>query len=356
MSTSGAPGLLVGLVRAPSVSGNEGVVAGVLAGWAGKRGIPVTADDAAVKLTIEGRGPGPTLLLASHLDTVPPGEGWNVDPHAGVIEAGWLHARGAVDAKASVAAMACAAAALHAEGGPARGRLVVLATFGEETRETSMPVAIERLGLPDAALVGEPTSLEPCTAQRGLLVLRMLWHGDQRHAGRADEKGAGPNSINLAARDLITLSQLDLGRVHPTLGRISITPVSIGAGVAGNVTPPHCEARFDVRTTPAFTQAEVAAAIDAATDGDVEVISDRFHPTETPPGSRLLAAINRIRPGVVPFASPTSSDWVFLRETDTVKIGPGDSRLSHTPRERIEFLEVEAAARLYADVAREYLR
>jgi acetylornithine deacetylase len=117
-----------------------------------------------------------------------------------------------------------------------------------------------------------------------------------------------------------------------------------------------CEVLFDVRTTPAFTQSEVAEAIAAAVGGEVEVVSDRFHPTETPEGSRLLRAVLAVKPDAGPFASPTSSDWVFLREADGVKLGPGDSRLSHTPEERIELSEVEAGARLYADVAREYLR
>jgi acetylornithine deacetylase len=69
----------------------------------------------------------------------------------------------------------------------------------------------------------------------------------------------------------------------------------------------------------------------------------------------LLPAILSARAGGRPFGSPTASDWVFLRDVDAVKLGPGDSRLSHTNEERISLAEVEQAARLYADVAREYL-
>ncbi|NOZ94035.1 MAG: M20 family metallo-hydrolase, partial [Acidobacteria bacterium] len=98
--------LLRELVRIPSPSGQEEPVARRLEAWALDRGLTAARDETAVRITVPGRGPGPSLLMASHLDTVPPGEGWRVDPHAGVVEDGVLTARGAVDAKASVAAMA----------------------------------------------------------------------------------------------------------------------------------------------------------------------------------------------------------------------------------------------------------
>ena len=99
-------GLLLELVRTPSPSGEEADAAAVLATWAERSGLEVEVDEAAVRITVVGRRPGPTLLLASHLDTVPPGDGWSVDPYAGVVDGDRLTARGAVDAKASVSAMA----------------------------------------------------------------------------------------------------------------------------------------------------------------------------------------------------------------------------------------------------------
>jgi acetylornithine deacetylase len=85
------------------------------------------------------------------------------------------------------------------------------------------------------------------------------------------------------------------------------------------------------------------------------VISDRLVPAETPADSRLLAALREVRPGVREVASPTCSDWVFLRDVDAVKIGPGDSRVSHTADEAVELDEVRRAADLYAALAGEYL-
>jgi len=349
--------LLVDLVRTPSPSGREGVAAELLAGWAAARGLVVAVDDAAVRLELAGPAAGPTLLFASHLDTVPAGEGWSVDPFAGVVAEGRLTGRGAVDAKASVAAMAVAAAALGDGGGPACGRLIVLATYAEETRDTTMPRALERLGEePAAAVVGEPTSLAPCIAQRGQLLLKLSWRGEQLHAGWAAERRPPPaNAIRLAAHDLAALDDLRFERRHPLLGEVVVTPTLLQAGVARNVTPPRCEAVLDIRTTPCYEHAEVTAAVAARVMAEVEVLSDRLLPAATPEGSALLAALVRVRPEAESVASPTCSDWTFLRHLDALKLGPGDSRRSHTADEWVELAEVEEAARLYLDLAREVL-
>ncbi|MEW6335889.1 MAG: M20/M25/M40 family metallo-hydrolase [Acidobacteriota bacterium] len=355
--SASATELLLALVRTPSPSGQESAAASMLEAWARHQGLAVERDDAAVRIEVRGRGEGPALLLASHLDTVPPGEGWSVDPYGGEVRDGRVVARGACDAKGSVAAMAAAAATVAAAGGPARGRLILLATFSEETRDTTMPEALRRLPVaPDAAVVGEPTDLEPCVAQRGQLLLRLVRTGDQVHAGWAAGRHPAPaNAIRLAAADILALESLRFPRVHPLLGEVMVTPTMMQAGIARNVTPPRCEAVLDVRTTPAYTHEEVAAAVRACVGGVVEVMSERLVPAETPADSRLLRAVLDVAPEAVPFASPTCSDWVFLRHLDAVKLGPGESRVSHTADEWVALADVEAAARLYAAVAREYL-
>jgi acetylornithine deacetylase len=235
---------------------------------------------------------------------------------------------------------------------------VVLATYSEETRDTSMPEALRRLDHPpDAAVVGEPTSLEPCIAQRGQLLLELHWQGEQAHAGWvADRQPPPANAIRLAAQDLVALEAMKFERTHPLLGAVAMTPTQINAGVARNVTPPVCSVMFDIRTTPSYEHAEVIAAISDLVTAEVEIYSDRLVPAETPANSRLLESVMSVRPGATPFASPTCSDWVFLRHLDTIKMGPGNSRLSHTADEWIELDEVVAGALLYGDLAREYLK
>ena len=352
MTLSSTGRLLRDLVRTPSVSGNEGEAARRLADWARGQGLAVRLDGSAVRIEVDSGKPGPTLLLASHLDTVPAGEGWDRDPLAGDVEDGVLWGRGASDAKASVAAMAAAAVQTRAR----RGRLVVLATYGEETAATTMPAALSRLGRVDHAIVGEPTSLDPAVAQRGLLVLRLTWSGRACHAGWAATLPDPPeNPIVVAAEDLTALGALRWDPAHPELGRVSVTPTVLRAGEAHNAIPSRCDAVLDVRTIPGHANDDILAAIRRVVRGSVEPTSQRFLPCETPAGSRLLAAVRRARPASRPFASPTASDWVFLRHVDAVKLGPGDSRLSHTAEERVPLDAVDEAERLYAAVATEIL-
>ena len=347
--------LLERLVAIPSVSGEEAAIAAFVEQTARGWGLDVVRDDTSVRVELRGRSPGRTLALVSHLDVVPPGAGWTREPFTPTVEGDRLYGRGSGDAKASVAAMLTAAHDVAQGGGLARGRLLVVLGYGEETRHTTMERAVERAGAIDAAIVGEPTNLDLATAQRGLMMVDLVARGDQRHAGYAAVDGSFVNAALVLARDLLRLEGLFDGRTHPVLGRTTATPTMLDGGVSRNVTPPVVTAILDVRSTPDWTHEEIADLLRAQLDSEVVVTSRRLVPCETPAGSRLLAAAGRARPQSAQFGSPTCSDWVFLRHLDAIKTGPGTSRRSHTPDEYVDLPEVTAARRFYSDVAVEYL-
>lgn len=346
-------GLLKELVAIPSVSGTEEAVARFLEETAQGLRLDVRRDDASVTMTVDTGRPGPTLAFISHLDVVPPGEGWTRDPFTPVVEGTVLYGRGSGDAKASVAAMTLAAA--DAAGSLARGRLLVIMGYGEETRNTTMGAAVERAGAIDAAVVGEPTNLQAAVAQRGLMMADLLGRGLQRHAGYAADDGAFSNAITALARDLVRLDGLVAERVHPILGVTTVTPTMLTAGVSRNVTPPVAKAVLDIRSTPAWPHDELARALTERLECEVVITSDRLVPCETPAASPLTEAARRVQPGLVTFGSPTCSDWVFVRHADAIKCGPGTSRRSHTPDESVDLPEVTAARAFYARLAQEYL-
>ena len=347
--------LLADLVGTESVSGTEETIARriealVRDAW----GMQVVRDEASVTVTVNGAAPGPTLAFISHLDTVPAGEGWTRPPFAATIEGDRLYGRGSGDAKASVAAMLAAARDCRTSG-LARGRLLVILGYGEETKHTTMGRAVEICGGVDAAIIGEPTNLQFAVAQRGLMMVNLIAHGDQRHAGYASAEAGFTNAAVALARDLVKLDALFASRPHPILGQPFVTPTMLEAGVSRNVTPPSAKAVLDVRSTPAWEHAELAAVMRAELQSEVEITSDRLVPCETPEGSALLAVMQRVRPDAVQYGSPTCSDWVFVRQRDAVKCGPGTSPRSHTPDEYVDLPEVSAARAFYAQVAREYL-
>jgi acetylornithine deacetylase len=346
-------GLLSELVAIPSVSGAEEEVARFLEAAARRAGLDVARDDASVTAAADSGRPGPVLAFLSHLDTVPPGEGWTRDPFTPGVEGDRLYGRGSGDAKASVAAMTLAAA--DAAARLSAGKLLVIMGYGEETRHTTMAAAVERAGRIDAAVVGEPTNLEVAVAQRGLMMADLLARGDQRHAGYAAQDGEFANAIVALARDLARLDGIVAERVHPILGPTTVTPTMVSGGVSRNVTPPVAKAVLDIRSTPAWPHDELAQALAARLEGELVVTSRRLVPCETPAASRLLAAARRVRPELATFGSPTCSDWVFVRQADAIKCGPGTSRRSHTADEFVDLPEVTAARAFYAKVAEEYL-
>jgi acetylornithine deacetylase len=347
--------LLSDLVATPSVSGSEEAVARLVESTVLEWGLDVRRDEAGVRVTVEGKRPGPTLALVSHLDVVPPGEGWTRDPFVPAIEAGLLYGRGSGDAKASVAAMLTAARDVAEAGRLSRGRLLVILGYGEETRHTTMPEAVRAAGQIDAAVIGEPTNLEFAVAQRGLMMIDLVARGTQRHAAYAAEDGEFTNALELLAGDLALLPALCRQRPHPVLGHPTITPTMLNSGVSRNVTPPVATAILDVRSTPAWSHQELATAIRSAVASEVIVTSERLVPCETPAGSRLLAAATRLRPEARHYGSPTCSDWVFLRHCDAFKCGPGTSRRSHTPDECVAVDEVTQARDFYSRLTLEYL-
>jgi acetylornithine deacetylase len=346
--------LLTALVAIPSVSGDEESLARYVELVAREWGLDVTRDEVAVRVEVGG-GAGPTLALVSHLDVVPPGNGWTREPFTPTIEGERLYGRGSGDAKASVAAMLLAAKDLADAGTPLAGRLLVLLGYGEETKHTTMERAVETAGPIDAAVVGEPTNLEFAVAQRGLMMVDLLAEGDQRHAGYAAADGEFRNAALVLARDLLKLDGLFAERSHPVLGHTTATPTMLDAGVSRNVTPPVAKAILDIRSTPDWTHDEVAHVLRQSLASNVVVTSQRLVPCETPADSRLLLLARRLRPQAKTFGSPTCSDWVFLRHVDAVKCGPGTSRRSHTPDEDVDLPEVSEARRFYADLARGYL-
>jgi acetylornithine deacetylase len=214
---------------------------------------------------------------------------------------------------------------------------------------------VRRSGAIDAAIIGEPTNLDFAVAQRGLMMVDLLASGDQRHAGYAAADGEFTNAAIVLAGDLLKLSSLFPDRPHPVLGAPTVTPTMLEAGVSRNVTPPSARAVLDIRSTPSWPHDQIAQRLREMLTAEVVVTSDRLVPCETPADSQLLPTLQATRPAARVYGSPTCSDWVFLRDRDTVKCGPGTSRRSHTPDEYVDLHEVSAARNLYAQVAERYL-
>ncbi len=348
-----ASSLLRALVRIPSLSREERAAADYVSAIAAQHGLTTWRLDDNVVVEL-GTG-ADVLLFNSHLDVVPPSEAMPHGAFDGYEADGVLWGRGSVDAKASGAAMLAAVLRLKAEGfDPPGGRVIVALTACEETGGPYNGLEALRPHLPTlaGAVVGEPTELHPCLAQKGMLQLLVVAHGRTAHAARAH---LGENAIFKMARTLARLEGHTFARTDPYLGSPTLTVTTIEGGTARNVVPDRCEAILDVRSVPVYTHEALFEEVRAAApEVEVTIRSGRFVPCRTDADSRIARAVATAHPAGVPFGSPTASDWVFLRDVPTVKLGPGPSERSHTPEERIELAEVERASEVYAALTRAF--
>lgn len=341
--------LLQALVAIPSVSGGEGALADYLAAFLAAEGFAVHRQGP--NLWFEVGTAGPRLLLVSHLDTVPPCDGWSADP----LQPWWVGDRlfglGANDAKGCVTAMVLAAQALCAEP-PAGVRAVFAFTAEEEVGGKGIREILPALGELEAAVVGEPTGLRICTAQRGMLILKCTAKGEAAHVAHPH---LGDNAIHKAARDIGRLSALRF-EPHLLLGEARAQVTTVAGGRARNQVPDHCEFFVDLRTTPNLEHGAITAQIQGELESEVTVHSDRYRAVATAPSQPVVAAALLASGNQGGVGSPTASDWAFLAHLPAVKAGPGDTHRSHRPDEWLALAELQAGAVFYENLVRHYGR
>lgn len=319
----GAVRLLERMLRIPSPSYQEAALAAELVAAMRRLGLDARVDAAGNAVGEIRRGPGPTVMLIGHLDTVP-GE----LPVRSV--GGRLHGRGAVDAKGPLAAMVCAAAAATGFA----GRLVVVGAVEEETPGSRGAVAIRNTHeQPAAVIVGEPSGWSTVVVgYKGKLDLRYRVACPPTHPSNPE-----PKATELAALCWTRLLELlgpDAG--HATFDRPGATLTAIG----GDLTSAHAE--LSVRTPPGFDAAGLVAELrHRLPAGDLEVLGavpacrvDRRDPVVR----ALSAGIRRAHGRPVAKVKTATSDMNTLAEvwrTPMATYGPGDSRLDHGDDEHI---------------------
>lgn len=330
-----------------SPPGREERIARLLAARMNKLGFDnVRLDPTGNVLGEVGLG-SPTVLLCGHLDTVPGRMKVRSD---GVR----IWGRGAVDAKASLAALLMAASAFTSKS--IDGRVVVAGVVEEEGSSSGVRGLIESGLRVDYAIFGEPSGIGNITiGYKGHILLRLVCKTPSVHASAP---WIGCNSIERAYEISKAIES------HPFEGEkdsdpyrsVSSSITKISAGNATNVIPGLCEAFLDVRVPPTTTCDRVLGEIEnvitnyRAAFPSLEVewrVEDKIEPFETDPHSLPVRALSSAIWGVLG-RRPT-----LMRKTGTgdmnilgkalgvpmVTYGPGDSKLSHTSEEYVEISE-----------------
>ncbi|HEX8701447.1 MAG TPA: M20/M25/M40 family metallo-hydrolase, partial [Myxococcaceae bacterium] len=124
-------------------------------------------------------------------------------------------------------------------------------------------------------------------------------------------------------------------------------------GLARNQVPDKCEFFVDLRTTPGMDHASVAIQLSEQLRSEVTVHSARYLPKSTSEHEPIVRAAVAAG-GASPVGSSTASDWAFLGQVPTVKVGPGDTLRSHRPDEYLELAELEAGVAFYRKLIHGY--
>ena len=240
--------LFLELVRVPSPSGEERVVADQVIEYLQALALPVDEDDVGTRINstignllcrIEPSGEGTPLFFCAHLDTVPPQGPIEPVVEDGVVRNGGGTILGA-DNKAAVAAMLEATRRIVAENRP-HGGIELLFTpkeevglrgaeaFDQERLHARLGYVYDHAGPIGEVILGAPYQVK----------LDASFRGRAAHSGMYPEEGR--SAIAAAAR---AIADLRLGRLdEETTANVG----EIHGGTARNIVPERCSFAAEAR-------------------------------------------------------------------------------------------------------------
>lgn len=350
--------MLEGLIATPSISsvdpahdqGNLPVIQ-LLANWLDELDfhceilpLPNNPDKANLIATL-GEGPG-GLVLAGHTDTVPYDEGrWKHDPFKLTEQDNRFYGLGTSDMK-SFLALAIEAAREYAAK-DFKHPLIILATADEES---SMDGARElvRLGKPKAryAVIGEPTSLKPVRAHKGMMMESIRLIG---RSGHSSDPALGNNALEGMHKVLGALQswQNELQMQHPNpLFHVPYPTINLGhihGGDNPNRICGECELYIDLRPLPGMDIPALQAELEQRVNNSIKLtglnleirhLMQGVSPMETALDSQIVQSAEKLTQHTAESAD-YSTEAPFLNELgmETIVLGPGQIEQAHQPDE-----------------------
>lgn len=288
---------------------------------------------------------GSRLLLAGHLDTVPPAG--NAVPRR---EQETLWGLGAADMKGGLAVM------LELASTVAEPPVDVTYAFyacEEIDRPYNGLLGVEAarpdLLRADAAILGEPTAARVEAGCQGVLKVAVTTGGRRAHSARP---WTGVNAVHRLAPVLARVAAYTPRR--PVLDgceyREALQAVAVEGGVAGNVIPDTARLTLNHRFAPDRRAAEAEAAlrdllapvIDPAAGDRIEVLDAA--PAAPPRLDHPLLAALIDASESPPKAKLGWTDAAFFAERGipAANFGPGDPEVAHTAEERVEGSQLQS--------------
>ena len=314
-------------------------------------------------------GPDPerlTLIVNGHLDVVPVGaDGWSHDPFDPQVIDGRLYGRGTADMKGGIAAAVSALDVLDRAGVPPACNVVFHLVADEERGGRLGTQALLERGLiaGDACLIPEPTGLDLCVAERGLMQARIAVQGRPGHGSRPRQ---GVSAIEHAAHLVLALHAADYGDPeHPLLGRPTANVGTISGGSTFNTVAESCVIGLDRRVLPGATAASTEAKIRELIDGvgidglryefEVDMFGEASEMAAADPwvkyvGDAVALATGR-QPDIIGMTFTTDARFVRNQAgIPTVVCGPGEVAQAHGNDEFVAVDRLVEATAAFAEL------
>lgn len=356
------------LIGEPSVSCNEPsrdqsnlAVIDHLASWLAGLGftvevLPLPTDGRKANL-IATKGAAPHreesvpqgLVLSGHTDTVPCDEAlWSHDPFALTESDGRFYGLGTCDMKGFFP-LALNAAARFADRSLAHP-LTLVATSDEES---SMAGAryLESIGRPlaRAAVIGEPTSLQPVHAHKGIMLMTITLTGRSGHSSNPARGNSALDAMHGVMGELIAFRR-ELADVYTNPAfEVAVPTLNLGCLHAGDSPNRICETarlQIDLRSLPGMDHDRIYAdmigrleAVSARHGTAIEVsrLSPTLPPYETPRDGELIGHLEQLSgrtAGTVAFG--TEAPFLRALGMETAVFGPGSIDQAHQPDEYLD--------------------
>jgi acetylornithine deacetylase len=305
------------------------------------------------------RDAGETLLVASHLDTVPV-DGMEIPPFDPRVADGRVFGRGSCDTKGGMAALVAALERVLAQG-TLRRNVIVVGEADEELGGTGVNDVIAHLAAhpPDWVIATEPTELRVVTRHKGIVHARLRASGVACHSS---DPGQGRSAVLALCRAVLALDELasEIGRrPDPKLGPATLSVGQIGGGTATNIVPDDAWLLLDRRCLPGEDETLVRAQLEgllakhALDDVRIEWCSLEKAALATPdedPSVRAVQAALResaLDPTPDSVAFGTDAGVFSAHGIPGVVFGPGSIAQAHTATEWVAIDQVEAASSIF---------
>jgi acetylornithine deacetylase len=331
--------LLLEMLSIPAVSREEKKRSDFLENYMKGLGWPVTRIHHNLMVG-DPDAPGAGIVLNSHLDTVPPVDGWESDPFSPLVKGEKIIGLGSNDAGASVVCMLAAYAQMKEKLSEHINLMLLISAEEEVSGNHGMSAVLPIFEDLEAAIVGEPTGMAPAVAERGLMVLDGELRGKAGHAARNE----GQNAIYAAMKDMEAIRQLQFVEESEWLPPPGAQVTMVSAGTHHNVVPDLCNYVVDVRSNDRYGNEQLLEMIRLVCQAKLTPRSTRLRSSGLDSDHFLMKASHAA--GLKPFGSSTLSDMALI-PFPAIKMGPGDSARSHTAGEYILKSELEQGVSAY---------